>query len=417
MKQIFRGILGIQIGFTTKVEDFIKHQGPKITYSKQALQSEFHIRSHHLLFEQGISDIDIPIEDWDGVVAFFAAGEQSALAYDIFAASFYLLSRYEEYLPHVKDPHGRYPFSESIAVQHGFIERPIIDIWAYRLLEKLQQKFPDLEAELPSFSYQSIMDVTTSHAYAYRGAIRTIYGLARDIGNLNFASVRMRFGVLLGLQKDPYNNFMELIRLHQKCHIDSHFFFQMADYARYDKNISIHHNKFRYLIKAISDYSKVSLIASYQALENTKCLWKEKKRLRNLIHRPVKAVRLRYNKIHIPYTYRELVEAEFSSDYSMGYTHKIGFRAGTCSTFYFYDINNEQQLPIKIRPFAIQDYALLAYSKEEALEKIQKIQREVAAVNGRLITVFTNANLGKPQTKYLKEVYHTFIQKLWTEKT
>ena len=46
MKQIFTRILGMEIIFTTKVEDFIKHTGPKITYSKQPLQNEFFVRSN-----------------------------------------------------------------------------------------------------------------------------------------------------------------------------------------------------------------------------------------------------------------------------------------------------------------------------------------------------------------------------------
>ena len=106
MKHIFTRILGIDVSFTTKVEDFIKHSGPKITYSKTPLQNEFFINSSPLLFEQGINDISIKIGDWDGLPCFFEANERSNIPYDIFAASFYLLSRYEEYMPHVKDDLG-----------------------------------------------------------------------------------------------------------------------------------------------------------------------------------------------------------------------------------------------------------------------------------------------------------------------
>ena len=88
-RQIFEGILGIEITFTTKVEDFIKHSGPKLTYSKQPLQSEFFVRSNDLLFEQGINDLDITVSDWDGVPCFFTTGEKSTIPFDIFSASFF----------------------------------------------------------------------------------------------------------------------------------------------------------------------------------------------------------------------------------------------------------------------------------------------------------------------------------------
>src|SRR6056297_2043688 len=84
MKQVFTKILGIEIGFTTKVEDFIKHKDEKITYTKQPLQNEFFIRSHELLFEQGVNDVEINVMSWDNVPCFFFAGERSNLPYDIF---------------------------------------------------------------------------------------------------------------------------------------------------------------------------------------------------------------------------------------------------------------------------------------------------------------------------------------------
>ena len=64
-KHFFGRILNIQITFTTKVDEFVAHNGPKITYSKAPLGTEFFIRSHDLLFEQGINDIDIKIYNWD----------------------------------------------------------------------------------------------------------------------------------------------------------------------------------------------------------------------------------------------------------------------------------------------------------------------------------------------------------------
>lgn len=75
---------------------------------------------HDLLLEQGINDVEIYIQDWDEIPCFFPTSKNCFLPFDVFAASFYLLSRYEEYLPHLKDEHGRYPASESLAFKNGF---------------------------------------------------------------------------------------------------------------------------------------------------------------------------------------------------------------------------------------------------------------------------------------------------------
>src|SRR5690606_6041781 len=146
-KHICTRILGIPVEFTTKIETFIAHNSIKLSYTKQPLSNEIFIKSHELLFEQGLSDIDIHIHEWGNTKGFFQTSERSNLPFDIFAASFYLLSRYEEYLPHVKDEYGRFMASESIAYKYDFLRQPVVDIWAYKLKEVLQTHFPERSEE------------------------------------------------------------------------------------------------------------------------------------------------------------------------------------------------------------------------------------------------------------------------------
>lgn len=413
-KHLFERILGVEMGFTTKVEDFIKHNGPKMTYSKQPLQNEFFIRSNDLLFEQGINDLEIKVSDWDGIPCFFASGEKSTVPFDIFSASFFLLSRYEEYLPHVKDSVGRFPVKESIAYQHDFLELPVVDLWAYKLLEALQERFPDLETKEKSYSFTSIINVTTSHAYAMRGISRTLGGFLLDLGNFRFREVWERFSVLLRIKKDPYDNFFDLVEIHKKFPIKTMFFFQFAKHSAHDKNVATTNNRFRYLIKSIADYSIVSLSTSFVSTSDKNVLREEKKQLGNLINRPISYARLRYNKVNVPATYRNLVETEFTDDFSMGYTHEIGFRAGTCTPFYFYDINTEVRQPIKIHPFAMHDYALVKYkTKEEVFEKMDRVYRLVKQVKGDFVLVFSNELLGGKQPLDWMQLYQSMLKRYY----
>lgn len=404
----------MEISFTTKVEDFIKHNGPKMTYSKQPLQNEFFIRSNDLLFEQGINDLEIKVSDWDGVPCFFASGEKSTVPYDVFSASFFLLSRYEEYLPHVKDSVGRFPVKESLAYQHKFLELPVVDLWAYKLLDALKERFPNLEYEEKSYGFTSIINVTTSHAYKMRGLARTLGGLFLDLGNFKFRYVWERISVLLGLRKDPYDNFYELVEIHKKFPIKTMFFFQFAKHSAHDKNISPNNNKFRYLIKSIADYSIVSLSTSFLSSTNKDVLKEEKKQLANLIHRPINYSRLRYNRVNVPAAYRNLVETEFTDDFSMGYTHEIGFRAGTCTPFHFYDINMEVRQPLKVHPFALHDYALVNYKKkDEVYEKMDRVYRMVKQVKGDFVMVFSNELLGSKHRLDWMELYQSFLKRYY----
>ncbi len=412
MKQVLTKILGIEIGFTTKVEDFIKHTGAKITYTKQPLQNEFFVRGNDLLFEQGINDITITIGNWDDVPCFFPAGDRSNVPFDIFSASFYLLSRYEEYLPHVKDMHGRFSPKDSIAYKHQFLHRPVVDIWAYKFMGHLLQRFPDLSFKKRQFGCTSIVDVTASHCFAHRGLVRSVAGLCIDLAAFRLNRIWQRIAVWFNAEKDPYNNYATLIDVHRRFTIKSVFFFQFASYSTYDKNVSPTNNRFRFLIKTMADYSAVALAASYSSFSDTQLLKSEKKSLAAVVNRPVTAVRMRYNRVDLPITYRNLVEAEFTDDYTMGYTHEIGFRAGTCTTFQFYDINLEIPQPIRVHPFAIHDYALQAIATEKAIfELTDPIYQEVKKVNGELILVFSNELIGSPHTINWLTLYTTFMQK------
>ncbi|MFD0796666.1 polysaccharide deacetylase family protein [Maribacter chungangensis] len=410
MKQIFTKILGIDIGFTTTIEDFIKHTDEKITYTKQPLQNEFFIRSNDLLFEQGINDIQIQINDWEGTPCFFPTGERSAVPFDVFAASFYLLSRYEEYLPHVKDIHGRFSPKDSIAYQNDFLHRPVIDIWALKLLELLKEKFPELLSKQRKYNFLSVLDVTTSHSYANRGLFRGLAGFLLDLGTFKLKRVWERIMVGIKRRKDPYDNFEQLIAWHQSYGVKSIFFFQFADYSKYDKNVSTNSNRFKSLIKYIADYSKVALAASYSSFSDIELLKKEKNNLENVINRPVTYSRMRYNRVDVPQSYRNLVTAEFTNDFTMGYTSEIGFRAGTCTPFQFYDIPLEVQQPVKVHPFALHDYALVtAKSEKQIEEKIKDIYTEIKNVEGAFVTVFSNELLGGEENFDWKRIYKNVI--------
>lgn len=411
MKHIFKRMLLTEVDFTTRVEDFIAHNGPKLSYAKQPLQNEFFIRSTELLFDQGVSDIEIKVSDWDGVPCFFPASEKSVLPYDIFAASFYLLSRYEEYLPHVKDEHGRYPAAESLASKNNFLELPVVDIWVERLRLAMAERFPEMKAVQRAYTFTPVIDVPVIFRYRKRGIIRTIGGTLVDLSRFRFRELFKRFAVLLGLKQDPNNVFDTLTALHKEHGIDALYFFLLADYSHYDKNVSVYKPVMRTLIKSVADYSIVSLMASYRSFKDPELLRKERRRLINFINRPVKRIRHRFNRLQVPETYREVVEAEFNEDYTMGYPEKVGFRAGTCTPFYFYDISFEEQLPLLVNPVAVIYSALYEYQNiKRTREKIRQLRQVVKEVNGHFNVVFSNDVLDFTEYNSITALYKEMIE-------
>lgn len=392
-KQFFTRILLVDIQFTSNISEFVAHNGPKITYAKKALGEEFFVQSTGLLEQQGVKDIEINLSNWNDLPCFFKTGLKSAIPFDVFSASFYLLSRYEEYLPHVKDKHERFTAEQSLAFEHDFLEKPLVDIWAFEFRKLLMQKFPNYEFLDKKFEYIATFDIDQAYSFKYKGLIRLLAGSLKDIFTLKFKNFFFRIMVLLKFRKDPFDSFEWLLHLKKKYQFKTIFFFLMADYTTYDKNISFRNMKFRSLIKSIADYSSVGLHPSYYTMRNAKKLKEEKKRLENIINTPVYKSRQHYLRVDTPETYQNLVELEITEDYSMGYANQYGFRASTCTPFYFYDIEYEIQTPLKIYPFAVMDVTLKDYmelSNNKSFKVMLALANEVKKVNGTFVTLFHN---------------------------
>lgn len=410
-KQICTRILGIPVSFTSKVEELIAHDSLKMSYTMQPLGNEFHVRSHKILFEQGLSDIDIHVHDWGNTKCFFLLGEKSNLPYDIFSATFYLLCRYEEYLPHVRDDYGRFLVTESLAYKHDFLHQPVVDIWAYKFKDALQERYPDFKFPKRVYSIKPIIDVPSAYNYNYKGIMRTIGGTLNDLIRFKFSNIYERYAVLFGLIRDPYNTFKYITNKQKSSRFKFLVFFLIGDYSTYDKNININKRKFRSLIKSVADYCDIGLKASYLSLENEAILKKEKNEMESVINTDLTATRFSHNKFRLPESYRYLIDLEISEDYSMGYLNQIGFRAGTCTPFLFFDLDYEIQTPLKVCPFQMIDFALLkTASLLDKKQELLKIIKEVKKVDGTFTSIFHNYTFSTDERwKGYKELFNLIL--------
>lgn len=415
-KQFFTRILEIPVSFTTVIEEFIAHNGLKLTYGKQPLAHEIFVRASGLLFEQGVNDVEVVMDEWDGVPSFFNYRQEASVPFDIFAATFYLLSRYEEYMPHFKDQFNRFPAEESLAYKQGFLDKPLVDIWAYKFREVLKERFPDADYKQRDFKFISTIDVDIAYKYKRKGFVRTVGGYAKDITKFNIRGVLDRMIVNFGFRKDPFDTYDLLINLQKEHNVPTVFFFSVGNYTTFDKNTSYRNSKYQSKIKSVADYCKVGLHPSYFTMQNETLLKKEKKRLDDITNIPTQFTRQHYLRLAIPETYQNLVNLEFTEDYTMGYAKHYGFRASTCTPFYFYDIDYEVQTPLKIIPFAVMDGTLRDYqnmSNKRAYEVIVNLADEVKKVDGTFITLFHNETLSNQgRWKRWRKLYIDILKKI-----
>lgn len=395
-KQLFTRILLMPVEFTTHKIEFLSYEGMKMSYSKQAVGDEIFIRSTDLLFSHGIDHIEPVITYWEEEPCFFQTSTPSMVPFDLFAASFFLLSRYEEYMPHVRDEHERFAAFESFAYRKKFIEKPVVDIWAYKLRELFQKKYPEQQFEKRSFKYLSTIDVDLAYMYKYKGFMRHIGGIIKDLVELQFHKIPERFLIVFNFKKDPYDVYEKILKLHKKYEVELIFFFLLGEYNNFNKNISVNNGKFKSLIKEMADYVGIGIHPSYYTMKDEERLKHEKKLLESILNFQVIRSRQHFLRVDLPETYQNLLDLGITEDYTMGFAKHYGFRAGTCTPFYFYDLDFEIQTPLKLFPFAVMDGTLKDYlnmTTKKSFETIEKLVEEVRKVDGTFITIFHNESL------------------------
>ena len=117
--------------------------------------------------------------------------------------------------------------------------------------------------------------------------------------------------------------------------------------------------------------------------------------LTSLIHRSSHKVRLNFGILSLPETYSMLVQNEVLEDYSMGYVNSVGYRASTSIPFYYYDLMNEVQSPLKIYPVAVSEVALRKLSSQKAFNLIRKYYSKLPLENSIFGFAFTPKMLSK----------------------
>jgi len=389
-KHICGRILGLEFHLTTSLEQFIAYNGPKMSYGKTPLEKEYFVQSHDILFSQGLEDWEIHIRPWDNTIGFFSTGDNGVLPFDIFAASFYLLSRYEEYLPHVKDELGRFPYTESLAWKHKFLDQPVVDIWAYKFLEGLKRVFPEIQTIKKNGVVTVAVEAKRPFEFLYRGLLRTFIGFFSDLYKLRLGRIVWRAQVLLGMRKDPYDTFKWLIKLSKSSQANVLLFFLIGEGYTFRETLKTNRQGYVNLIKLVGDYLEVGLILSYHWLSDLTRLINEKQQLESYTRSVLESSFNDRQLVKLPQVYRNLIEAEIVRDYSMYYFNKFGFRAGTCTPFLFYDLEYEVKSPLELMPVIGKTLAL-QHSDSGAIEQtFNAFYSAVDQVKGHFIMVFSN---------------------------
>ena len=401
------------VQIVTAIHD-VKDNEIIINYSKEVLAVKcFTIHPHALLTESGIQAQAIDCFETNGMKAFFATGGD--MPFDIFAASFYLLSRYEEYLPHTPDQFGRYPHQNALAFKENFLHQPLINTWWTYFTQQVQEKLTVQIAGKNQFTFLPTYDIDIAWSYKNKGFRRNLGGWCKDLLQGKFSLLSKRIAVLRGKQKDPFDAYGWLHQLHEQHRLKPYYFFLLAHHrTQYEKNISPDNKQ---LIALISDHLiryPVGIHPSWNSSLDEGVMNREIQTLTQIAGKPVLASRQHYIKFTVPHTYRMLLQQGIRFDFSMGYGSINGFRASVALPFYWYDLEQEQQTELLLFPFCFMDanaYYEQNNTPQDALAEMKSLYQAVKDVNGLFSMIWHNNFVGTdPAFTGWKEVYEQFMQ-------
>jgi hypothetical protein len=410
---LFETILGDEVALYTDKDEYHKNKGVRINYSAREDVEGLPLKPHPLLFETDIKVQAIEVFEWDSLKVFFEV-KDSFLPFDIFAASFYLVSRYEEYLPGKRDRHQRFLSRNSLANQHRFLEKPLVNCWTLKMAGIIEEEFEGFSFVRPKFCYQPTIDVDNAWAFKNKGFLREFASGFKDISMGRVRLLMLRLAVLMGLKKDPYDTYEFIHETFGRYQLKPVFFVLLNKKGRYDRSLSHKNKNFRRLICSLSKWAEVGIHPSYESNLKFNQLEKETARLESILGHKVRQSRQHFLKISMPKTYRRLFENGIEADYSMGFACRPGFRASICTPFYFFDVVENKPTPLKIVPFQVMDVTLRNYrglSAGDALKKIKTLLAETASVGGTFVSVWHNESLsGIGNWKGWREVYTEMTQ-------
>ncbi|RLA83041.1 MAG: hypothetical protein DRG78_05530 [Epsilonproteobacteria bacterium] len=302
---------------------------------------------------------------------------------DIFAASFFMLTRWEEYVNKNRDSHNRFPATESLAYKQGFLDKPIVNEYVEELKTKLLELDSSLEFKKKKYELFLTHDVDELYKWkSWKQVFRVVLGdlVKRKSLSLAFERVEEYFLIKRDKIRDPFDTFDWLMDKSESVGVKSRFYFMSGGLTEYDNRYKIDELKSLELINKIKKRGHIiGIHPSYNAYNNQEQFKKEKDLLEKTVGKKIVEGREHYLRFEVPMTWQVWEDNGMKVDSTCGYADKEGFRCGTGNEFSVFNILTREKLKLKERPLVVMDCSLFDYnnnSYSEAKNNIERMQKQ-----------------------------------------
>lgn len=331
---------------------------------------------------------------------------------DIFGAIFFMLSRFEEVAGQVRDHHGRFPATASLAWRAGFLYRPLVDEYVELLWALMKRLWPSLSRKRRCGAVAVSCDVDYPFDSAAMSASATLRAVAGDLYRRRSVTLAVNrvcnfvASPFAGHRYDPNYTFSWYMDMCERFgHRATFFFIAGHSGGAIDGHYELEEPRIRNLLRALVERGhEIGLHGSYNTYRDGEQLKRERARLKSTcadlgIECSVAGNRQHFLRWDPSQTPDHLEDAGIEYDATGSYADRPGFRYGTSHPFPMWSWRRMASLRLRQRPLVVMEssvirkgYLGLGYS-DEALQLMLRLKRQALRFGGDFTLLWHNSHL------------------------
>ncbi|GAB4322502.1 MAG: hypothetical protein Kow0074_14070 [Candidatus Zixiibacteriota bacterium] len=337
---------------------------------------------------------------------------------DLIAATFYHVSRLEEYARTKRDRHGRFQAANSWLTRMGLIERPVVNIYARALLRALglEIRTPAIWPNNAPFAVALTHDIDRLRMHGeWSTELRHLGGqLLRGSGlGLVGRQIASRRRTERGLQPDPYQTIDTIVRQHKDHDFSATFYWIAADPSAHDGDYVVSDDDTAKLIRSLQDKGfETGLHGSYKSYLSAETLRRERETLSRVALTSVRSTRQHYLRFDAAGTWSAHTGGGLATDSSLGFAERAGFRAGMAVPFRPWSFAENRPYDLWEVPLVLMDVTLKEYMHldiDAAIDKSRKMIETLHEYGGAAAILWHNSSLNDLDWRGWDRVYDDWL--------
>jgi hypothetical protein len=419
---MFRDFLGLEIDISA--DDSVSDYVIEVSGGKKLILKDHFFSCHTDYLKEEyipreISYLHVPLFSDEDLIVLFGENKlevsenEMICGADIFASSFFMLTRWEEHVINEKDAHYRFPAQKSLACKKNFLLRPVVNEYVEFLWNMLVYLGCGQKRKERQYKLLPTHDVDILYRW------KNPYSLIRAVGKELLINRKIKSAVCLiknyisvkkGKEKDPMDTFDFLMDCAENSSSKACFFFLSCGNTAYERNYNILSSKIGRVMHRIHERGHgMGLHPSYNSFNNRNMLLYEKQILERVTLKKIVCSRQHYLRFDIPQTWRQLDEIGMEIDSTMIYSDVPGFRCGVCYEFPVFDIEERKPLNLIEYPLIWMDRQVLGKGDEQIIEELTLLKNRVKKYNGRFVFLWHNSNINTDEWSGKKEVLGKYL--------